>query len=295
MIAYRLLNAQTQAGFQEVPGPKHAARVFQSSEQLEWKKQAHQTQLSNHCCSGLPKFRRILRKVAEPAFNIEIGKQMEEKIMATPTNVIRNDNASETKVAQVDMKLEVIVIPVSDVDRSEQFYRKLGWRQDVTPPGSGVFQFTPHGSACSVQFGRSLTSATPGSVQRTYLIVSDIEAARDAIIAAGIEVSEIFHFGPNGFLSGPDPEHGTYRSLATFSDPDGNSWLLQEITTRLPGRIDTGVTSFGSASDLATALRRAEAAHGEHEKRSGGQRDENWPDWYAAYMAAEQAGTELPQ
>ena len=199
----------------------------------------------------------------------------------------------EAGLATIDMKLEVIVIAVSDAERAEQFYRKLGWRQDVTPPGSGVFQFTPHGSACSVQFGRNLTSATPGSAQRTYLIVSNIEAARKAIVDAKIEVSEIFHLGPNGPVGGPDPEHGTYRSLATFSDPDGNSWLLQEITTRLPGRIDSGVTSFGSVTDLVGALRRAEAAHGEHEKRTG-QRDANWSDWYAAYMAAEQAGTELP-
>jgi catechol 2,3-dioxygenase-like lactoylglutathione lyase family enzyme len=191
------------------------------------------------------------------------------------------------------MKLEVVVIPVSDVDRSEQFYRKLGWRQDVTPPGSGVFQFTPHGSSCSVQFGKNLTSATPGSVQRTYLIVSDIQAVRDKLIEAGIDVSEIFHFTPDGPAPGLDPERGTYRSLSLFSDPDGNSWLLQEITNRLPGRIDTGVTSFGSASDLASAMRRAEAAHGEHEKRLG-ERDANWSDWYAEYMAAEQAGTELP-
>lgn len=215
--------------------------------------------------------------------------------MTSPNYKIHNDNADEPKVAPVDMKLEVIVIPVSDVDRAEKFYQRLGWRQDVTPPGSGVFQFTPRGSACSVQFGKTLTSAAPGSVQRTYLIVSDIEAARNAILAAGIEVSEIFHFGPNGPLNGPDPDRGSYRSLATFSDPDGNSWLLQEITTRLPGRVDTGVTSFGSASDLASAMRRAESAHGEHEKRMGGQRDANWSDWYAEFMAAEQAGTDLPQ
>lgn len=200
----------------------------------------------------------------------------------------------EAGLATIDMKLEVVVIPVSDAERAEQFYRRLGWRQDVTPPGYGVFQFTPHGSACSVQFGKNLTSAAPGSAQRTYLIVSDIEAARNALIAAGIEVSDVFHLGPNGLVAGPDPEHGTYRSVATFNDPDGNSWLLQEITTRLPGRIDSGITSFGSASDLATALRRAEAAHGEHEKRTGGQRDANWPEWYAEYMAAEQAGIELP-
>jgi len=212
--------------------------------------------------------------------------------MASPMNVIRDSN--DPKVAAVDMKLEVIVIPVADVDRAEKFYQRIGWRQDVTPPGSGVYQFTPHGSSCSIQFGKNLTSASPGSSQRTYLIVSDIEDARDAIIAAGIEVSEIFHFGPNGPVSGLDPEHGSYRSLATFSDPDGNSWLLQEITTRLPGRIDTGLTSFGSAGDLASAMRRAEAAHGVHEQRLG-RRDENWSDWYAEYMAAEQAQTELPQ
>ena len=200
----------------------------------------------------------------------------------------------DASVATVDMKLEVVVVPVSDVDRAEEFYGRLGWRQDVTPPGSGVFQFTPHGSECSVQFGKNLTSAAPGSAQRTYLIVSDIETARDALAAAGIEVGEIFHLGPDGPVGGPDPERRTYRSLALFSDPDGNSWLLQEITSRLPGRVDAAATSFGSASDLASAFRRAEAAHGEHEKRTG-QRDVNWPDWYAAYMVAEQAGTEPPQ
>jgi catechol 2,3-dioxygenase-like lactoylglutathione lyase family enzyme len=206
---------------------------------------------------------------------------------------INMTTVKDAGLATIDMKLEVIVIPVSDAERAEQFYRKLGWRQDVTPPGSGVFQFTPHGSACSVQFGKGLTSAAPGSAQRTYLIVSDIEATRNALVDAGIDVSEIFHLGPNGPIGGPDPEHGTYRSLATFSDPDGNSWLLQEITTRLPGRIDSGVTSYGSVTDLVSALRRAEAAHGEHEKRTG-VRDANWADWYAAYMAAEQTGTDLP-
>src|SRR6185437_10603847 len=213
--------------------------------------------------------------------------------MVSPTSAIRDIRDNEPKSAAVDMKLEVIVIPVSDVDRAEQFYRRLEWRQDVTPSGSGVFQFTSHGSACSIQFGKTLTSATPGSAQRTYLIVSDIAAARDAIIAAGIDVGQIFHLGPNGPIGGPAPDHATYRSLASFNDPDGNSWLLQEITTRLPGRIDPGVTSFGSASDLASAMRRAETAHGVHEK-SLGHRDENWSDWYAEYMAAEQAGTELP-
>jgi catechol 2,3-dioxygenase-like lactoylglutathione lyase family enzyme len=207
----------------------------------------------------------------------------------------KNDTSIDSSVATVDMKLEAIVIPVSDVERAQQFYRRLGWRQDDTPPGSGVFQFTPHGSACSVQFGGNLTSAAPGSVQRTYLIVSNIEVARDKLLAAGIEVSDFFHLGPSGPAGGLDPERRSYFSLASFSDPDGNSWLLQEITTRLRGRVDPGAISFGSASDLASAFRRAEAAHGEHEKRSGGQRDANWPEWYAAYMAAEQTGIELPQ
>jgi catechol 2,3-dioxygenase-like lactoylglutathione lyase family enzyme len=210
------------------------------------------------------------------------------------TDEIRREDAISTpNVKAVDMKLEVIVIPVSDAERAEQFYRKLGWRQDVTPPGSGVFQFTPHGSSCSIQFGKGLTSATPGSAQRNYLIVSDIEVVRDALLEAGVEVGEIFHITPKGPVSGIDPERGTYRSRALFSDPDGNSWMLQEITTRLPGRIDLGVTSFTSVTDLISALRRAEAAHGEHERRTG-VRDENWADWYAAYMVAEQAGTELP-
>jgi catechol 2,3-dioxygenase-like lactoylglutathione lyase family enzyme len=194
-------------------------------------------------------------------------------------------------VKDVDMKLEVVVIPVSDVDRAKEFYGRLGWRLDVTPPG--VVQFTPHGSACSVQFGPNLTSAAPGSA-REYLIVSDIVAARDALVAAGIEVSEFFHLGPEGWISGLDPERRTYRSLASFSDPDGNNWVLQEITARLPGRVDADTTSFSSASDLASAMRRAAAAHGEHEKRTG-EADENWPDWYAQYMVSEQTGAEPPK
>lgn len=214
--------------------------------------------------------------------------------MTTVISEIRGDDAGQAGVATVDMKLEVIVLPVSDFARAEQFYRRIGWRQDVTPPGSGVYQFTPHGSACSIHFGKNLTSAAPGSAQRTFLIVSDIEAARNALIAAGVDVGEIFHITPEGRpVAGVDPEHRTYRSQALFSDPDGNSWLLQEITTRLAGRIDSGVTSFGSITDLASAFRRAEAAHGEHEKLTG-VRDANWPDWYAAYMAAEQSGNELP-
>jgi predicted enzyme related to lactoylglutathione lyase len=184
----------------------------------------------------------------------------------------------------------VMVLPVADVDRAKEFYGRLGWRLDVTPPV--VVQFTPHGSACSVQFGATLTSAAPGS-GKGYLIVSDIEAARNALVAAGVEVSEIFHVGPGGRVSGPDPERRSYSTRASFSDPDGNNWLLQEVTTRLPGRVEAAETSFGSASDLASAFRRASAAHGEHEKRTG-EADPNWPDWYAEYMVAEQAGTQLP-
>jgi len=190
----------------------------------------------------------------------------------------------------MDEKLEVVVIPVSDVDRATEFYKGLGWRQDVTPPG--VVQVTPHGSNCSVQFGPTLTSAAPGS-GKAYLVVSDILAARDALIAAGADVGEVFHLGPNGPESGPDPERRSYLSRATLKDPDGNEWLIQEITTRLPGRVDATETSYGSTSDLANAMRRASLAHGEHEKRIG-QRDDNWPDWYAAYMVAEQSGAELP-
>jgi catechol 2,3-dioxygenase-like lactoylglutathione lyase family enzyme len=211
--------------------------------------------------------------------------------MANVTHEIRSNDTSAASVVGVDMKLEVVVIPVSDVDRAKEFYSRLGWRLDVTPPS--VVQFSPPGSWCSVQFGKTLTSATPGSA-KGYLIVSDIVAARDQLVAAGIEVGEFFHIGPNGRVSGLDPERRSYYSRASFSDPDGNVWLLQEITTRLPGRVDSGVTSFGSASDLASALRRAAAAHGKHEKRISAA-DSNWPDWYAEYLVREQTGEELPQ
>jgi catechol 2,3-dioxygenase-like lactoylglutathione lyase family enzyme len=196
------------------------------------------------------------------------------------------------KVESIDMKLEVVVIPVSDLERAKEFYQRLGWRLDATPPG--VAQFTPPGSACSVHFGPNRTTAAPGSAQGLWLIVSDIQAALDQMKAAGIEVEEVFHIGAEGKASGLDPKRSSYFSFASFRDPDGNQWLLQEITNRLPGRIDTGVTSFGSATDLASALQRAAVAHGAHEERTGGGRDENWPEWYAKYMAAEQAGTELP-
>ena len=203
----------------------------------------------------------------------------------------RSDASGTAGAGSADMKLEVVTIPVSDVDRATEFYTRLGWRQDVTPPG--VVQFTPPGSGCSVQFGPNRTPAEPGSAQGLFLIVSDIESVRDALVGAGIEVGEVYHPGPGGRVSGPAPEHGSYRSFASLSDPDGNGWLFQEVTTRLPGRVDPAVTSFSSATDLASAMRRASAAHGEHEKRIG-EADANWPDWYARYMVAEQAGTELP-
>ena len=210
----------------------------------------------------------------------------------------------------VDMKLEIVVLGVSDVDRAKAFYEKLGWRLDADFAHGDdwrVIQFTPPGSGCSVIFGKNVTAAAPGSAQGLYLIVSDIEAARDELLHRGVEVSEVFHDATGVYdgpdepylfgrrrVSGADPEHRSYRSYASFRDPDGNGWLFQEVTTRLPGRIDPATTTFASANDLASALRRAEAAHGLHEKRTG-QRDENWPDWYAAYMVAEQTGGELPQ
>jgi catechol 2,3-dioxygenase-like lactoylglutathione lyase family enzyme len=210
------------------------------------------------------------------------------------TTQVSGEASENARVRNVDMKLEVVTIPVSDVDRATEFYVGLGWRQDVTPPGSGIVQLTPTGSSCSVQFGTNRTSAEPGSAQNTFLIVTDIQAAYDYLVGRGVQVSGVFHLGPGGPVSGAAPEHASYGSLATFSDPDGNSWLLQEITTRLPGRIDSAATTFGSASDLANAMRRAAVAHGSHEARIG-ESDENWPDWYATYMVAEQSGKELPQ
>lgn len=223
-------------------------------------------------------------------------------------NIGSKDAARVAGVAPVDMKFEIVVIPVSDVDRAKEFYGKLGWRLDADFDNGKdfrVIQFTPPGSGCSVIFGRNVTAATPGSAQGLYLIVSDIEAARKALRDRGVEVSEAFHndgvyagtdeaylFG-RVRVSGADPEHRSYRSFASFRDPDGNGWLFQEITTRLAGRIDPASTTFASANDLASAMRRASTAHGEHEKRIGAA-DANWPDWYAKYMVAEQAGTELP-
>ena len=212
---------------------------------------------------------------------------------------LRNVTVTEAANApHVDLKLEVAVIPVSDVDRAKRFYCGLGWRLDADFAVGDAFrvvQFTPPGSPASIHFGKGVTSAAPGS-SGLYLVVSDIEAARAELIGHGVDVGEIFHIAGPGQppMSGPDPERRSYLSYATFKDPDGNSWLLQEVTARFPGRVDADETTFASVADLAAAMRRAEAAHGEHEKRTG-ERDANWADWYAEYMVAEQAGKELPQ
>ncbi len=217
--------------------------------------------------------------------------------MSQTTTSFKQQNY-DADVARVTMKLEVAIIPVSNVDRAKEFYTRLGWRlDDDVAMGNDlrVVQLTPPGSGCSVSFGKGVTDAAPGSF-RGGLIASDIEAAHKQIVASSINASEVFHgspFSPAGRISGPDPEHQSYRSYVAFEDPDGNAWIVQEVTRRLPGRIDPAMTTFASANDLASAMRRAAAAHGEHEKRNG-QRDANWPDWYAAYMAAEQVGTELP-
>ena len=216
---------------------------------------------------------------------------------------------SSTQVRGADFKLEIVIIPVSDFDRAKRFYSNLGWRLDAEFAKGDeyrVIQFTPPGSGCSIIFGKNVTAATPGSAQGLYLIVSNIEAARDELLGRGIKVSEVFHdagdvhTGPDEpylfgrvRVSGPDPEHRSYRSYASFADPDGNGWLLQEVTERLPGRVDADATTFTSSTELAAALRRAETAHGEHEKRTG-QYDADWPDWYAEYIVREQAGEELP-
>jgi catechol 2,3-dioxygenase-like lactoylglutathione lyase family enzyme len=206
----------------------------------------------------------------------------------------------------VDLLLEAVVIPVADVDRAKAFYEGLGWRLDADFPfdnGFRVVQLTPPGSGCSVQFGTRITSAAPGSAEGLYLVVSDAEAARDELRARGADVSEVFHPAspggqfrddPSDHASGPADDRASYSTFATFSDPDGNRWLIQEVTTRLPGRVEPAPASYASAPDLAEALHRAAAAHGEHEKRNGGAYDEKWPDWYAEYMVAELAGSDLP-
>ena len=230
--------------------------------------------------------------------------------MADVAHEAKTNAATETSVPTINMKFEVVLIPVSDVDRAKEFYARLGWRLDADYDNGSdfrVIQFTPPGSGCSVIFGRNVTAATPGSAQGLYLIVSDIEAARKQLLVAAFKSARCSTAAATCTPARTSPtclggsgsavrirQHGSYRSFASFSDPDGNGWLFQEITTRLPGRIDSTATTFASANDLASAFRRAEAAHGEHEKHTG-KRDENWPDWYAAYMVAEQSGQELPQ
>ncbi|MET4176455.1 catechol 2,3-dioxygenase-like lactoylglutathione lyase family enzyme [Bradyrhizobium sp. LA6.1] len=225
-----------------------------------------------------------------------------------PDAAARSPNTSWTSRG-VDLKLEIVVIPVSDVDRAKAFYTRLGWRLDADFASGDewrVIQFTPPGSACSVIFGKNVTPAAPGSARGLYLIVSDLAAARQDLLDRGIAVSAPFHgagdvhAGPDEpylfgsvRVSGADPKRGSYSSFASFSDPDGNGWLFQEVTTRLPGRIAGDGTTFASTADLAATLRRAAVAHGEHEKRIGGH-DENWADWYADYIVREQAGQPLP-
>jgi catechol 2,3-dioxygenase-like lactoylglutathione lyase family enzyme len=213
------------------------------------------------------------------------------------TTAVRGQDATAgARVGQVDMKLEVITLPVSDIDLAKSFYGGLGWRLDADfkDGDERAVQLTPPGSQCSIHL---TTKGKPGSAQGMFLVVSDIQAARDELLRHGVEVSELFHFarGPGpfgGVVGGLAPDHQSYGSYATFKDPDGNGWLLQEVTARFPGRV-AGDTTYPSIRDLAQALRRAEAAHGEHEKRTG-ERDRDWPSWYAAYMVAEQSGEELP-
>ena len=212
------------------------------------------------------------------------------------TAVASKDETAGGRAGMVDMKLEVVAIPVSDVERAKEFYSRLGWRldADLTAGGGRTIQFTPPGSQCSVHFGQNITDAPVGSARGLFLVVTDIQQARADLLQRGVEVSEVFHFAgfnrvdPAGRVSGPNPDRPSYGSFLSFKDPDGNEWLVQQITARLPNRIDPRATA-----ELEAALLRAATAHGEHEKRTGG-RDENWPAWYAAYMVAEQTGTELP-
>jgi catechol 2,3-dioxygenase-like lactoylglutathione lyase family enzyme len=221
------------------------------------------------------------------------------------THEVSNDATGSASVASVDMKLEVVVIPVSDVDRAKEFYSRLGWRLDADRVAGDNFrlvQFTPPGSGSSIQFGVNLTSAKPGSAQALLLIVSNIVAARQQLVAHGVDASEVFHCasgtscrfeGIDVRVTGLHPERLSYGSFVSFKDPDGNGWLLQEVTKRLAGRV-AGDTTYLSVRDLAQAMIRAAMAHGKHEARSG-KADPNWPDWYAEYMVREQSGEELPQ
>jgi catechol 2,3-dioxygenase-like lactoylglutathione lyase family enzyme len=218
------------------------------------------------------------------------------------TTETRSNATADASTAKADMKLEIVVIPVSDVDRAKAFYESLGWRLDADLGGGDfrIVQLTPPGSGCSIQFGKGLTTAAPGTAQN-LLVVSDIEAANAELVGDGVKGTGVFHDGSGGFnrwspgtrASGPDPERRTYASFAEFSDPDGNIWQLQEITNRIPGRVDPSITTYSSVADVTGALKRASAAHGKHEERIG-EADANWPEWYAAYMVAEATGQELP-
>jgi catechol 2,3-dioxygenase-like lactoylglutathione lyase family enzyme len=215
--------------------------------------------------------------------------------MTNLTQEAPSSDASTASITKLDQKIEVTIFPVADVDRAKEFYLKLGWRLDADFkfPSFRVVQVTPPGSSCSLQFGSNMTSAAPGS-GKGYIVVSDIVEARNALIDAGVQVGDFVHLTTNGLTPGLDPERSTYRSRAEFKDLDGNTWILQEITGRLPGRVAPGPTTFASVNDLVSALKRAALAHGQHEARIG-QRDENWPAWYAEYMVREQSGQELPQ
>ena len=205
-----------------------------------------------------------------------------------------HEDATHTRIAATtDLKLEVVVIPVSDVDRAKRFYESVGWRLDADFTNGEdwhLVQMTPPGSPCSVMFGKGFTPAAPGSVQGTFLVVDDLEAARAKLTGHGVEVSDVFHFdgnllrvaGTKGRVPGPDPEGRSYFSFASFSDPDGNSWLLQQVKTRLPGR--------GLSSDVVTLtalLRETEERHGGYEPTAP---KHHWSEWYAAYIVARERG-----
>ncbi len=217
------------------------------------------------------------------------------------TNPIGGETGNPTlQPRRVDMLLEVIAIPVADVERAKRFYGGLGWRLDADFAVGDEFravQFTPPGSQCSIHFGKGITAAAPGSASGLFLVVSDIEAARAELVEHGADVSAVFHQDAPGQppRSGRDPERRSYRSYASFKDPDGNNWLLQEITVRLPGRVDTDGATYTSSADLASALWRAATAHGEHEKRTPDRPHDDWPEWYAEYMVAERTGKPLPK
>jgi catechol 2,3-dioxygenase-like lactoylglutathione lyase family enzyme len=224
---------------------------------------------------------------------------LRDLLKALTAGITRHSNLSSTarretvtaanelrESASIDMKFEVAVIPASDVDRAKRFYAGLDWRLDadyVRIDGSRGVQLTPPGSLASVQLDS-------GPAARFYLVVTDIEAARAELESRGVEVSEVFHRGAGGRLSSPDPERRSYQSFVTFNDPDGNNWLVQEVTRRPPGRVLPGNTTFASSADLAAALHRAAAAHGEHKQRTG-EHDANWPTWYA--IVRERSGQQL--